>query len=243
MLDLSEVARLIREARLKSATGCHDEALGCVAQVLAPLREEVAKEGESISEARQLLFSALYTAGLSLYAKANWQAAMDCFQESLQLAHDANDMRASGAALHEIAQIMAHLHNFEQAAVIGRGAIRANILAGCETPVAMQGLAIYAILMKDLDVAEAMLEQVRECCEANGDLIGLGKAFHEMGLAAAEHNHVGATVSYLVKALRVKHISGDRTGFRTSRQALQEFVRCNPDAAHHPLLTNPLEAM
>ncbi len=243
MLEREETSRLVEEAKLRSATGRHAEAVEMAARLFPPLREEVAKGGETAREALRLLFSALHTAGISSYEQHNLHAATGYFQEALQIAQEMNDMRAVGAALHEIAQIAGDWQNFEQAAELARGAVRAVTLAECEAHVAMQCLAIFDQLIGKLDEAEAVLRLVRESCEARDDLIGLGKALHELGTTAAGRNRSDEAVGYFVKAMRVKRVSGDARGLKTTSQALEEFLRRNPQAARHPLLKNAVEAM
>jgi tetratricopeptide (TPR) repeat protein len=243
MLDGGKIAGLIEEAQHKSTAGQHAEAVQLAEEWVPALREEVARGGESATEARRLLFAALQVAGVSLFDQGNLEAAFQSLKEAASVAAELKDMRQVGAAFHELARIALEWHNFPQAAELSTGAVRADALAGCEPHSAMQGLAIAAQLNGNFDEAETMLQLVRESCEARGDLICLGQALHELGMTAAGRNRLDEAIGYLVKAMRVKRVSGNTRGFQNTLGILRQLLERNPGAAGHPLLKHVLESM
>jgi len=243
MLGEGKFALAIEEAQLHSAGGHHAEALRLAAQCIPELREEISRGGDTLVEARKLLAEALRVAGVSLFEQQDLPAAMTCFQEVVSIAAELQDMRTVGFALHEMAYVATRWQNFPQAVELSKGAIRANALANCEPLAPMQGLAVADQLIGNFDEAEAVLRLARESCEARGDLIHLGQALHELGMAAAGRERWNDAIDCLVKAMRVKRISGDVRGLENSRQILSQVVSRNPAAGRQELLKNDLESM
>ncbi len=95
-----------------------------------------------------------------------------------------------------------------------------------EPTVGLHTLSIIYQKARRWDEAMEILEMVRESCEAQGDLEGLGMCLNEIGLTYEQKGDLVNAVKYLVDSIELKHHIGYERGIEVS---LQNLRRCLPN--------------